>query len=283
MKKIYNSKNAGKLAAYSAMAGAFVAVSSDANAAVVYTDIEDVDVALGEAYELDMDNDGYTDFLMVAASNTAGTWTYAYVIGNLEAYGYGGPDNMIIGYTGAYLPYGSALASGDAIGEDAGFISNAINYGVLASIFGGATYGPFANTTDAYLGVQFAIDGDVHYGWVRLDVSVGPVEFTVKDYAYDDVAGTEILAGADDVNVATLTEAQVSAYSYGNTINVIVKDAQAGIENVRVFDLNGKAVYSARVADNNLSITLDNVATGLYTIQLTGTEGSYSKQMYIQN
>lgn len=283
MKKIYNSKNAGKLAAYSAMAGAFVAVASDANAAIIYTDIEDTEFGTGESFQLDMNDDGTVDFLMVGASNTAGTWTFAYVIGNLSAYGYGGPDNMFIGYDGVYLPYGSALAAGDEIGPDGSFLSNTINYGVLASIFGGVTYGAFANTTDAYLGVQFDIDGSLHYGWVRLDVSVGPISVTVKDFAYEDVATEPINAGDVDVAVNNLTEAQVSTYSYGNTINVIVKDAQAGIENVRVFDVNGKAVYTNRVTNNNMAITLDNVATGMYTIQLTGTTGSYNKQMYIQN
>lgn len=286
MKKIYNSKNAGKLAAYSAMAGAFVAVSTDANATIVYTDIDDVDVALGESYALDLDNNGYPDILMAAVS-AASNWTFAYVIGALSAYGYGGPSNMIVGYSGAILPYGSALAEGDLIGPDADFISNTYNFGWLASIYSGVTYGPFAGTTDAYMGVQFDIDGSIHYGWARLDVSVGPVEFTVKDYAYDDAAETAIEAGATSgggVAVVTLTDAQVAAYSYGNTINLIVKDSEAGVENVRVFDIDGKVVYSARVADNNMAITLDNAATGLYTLQLTGANNSvYSKNLYIQN
>lgn len=40
MKKLYKSNKAGKLTAYSAMAGAFVAVGTDANALVVYNDID---------------------------------------------------------------------------------------------------------------------------------------------------------------------------------------------------------------------------------------------------
>jgi len=286
MKKLYKSNNAGKLAAYSAMAGAFVAVTGDVNAEVVYTDITDVDVALGESYGLDLDNDGTADFLL-AAVTAASNWTFAYAVGNLSAYGYGGPSNMVVGYSGAILPYASALNEDDPIGPDQSFISNTYNMLWLASIYSGITYGPFAGVTDKYMGVAFSIGGETHYGWARLDVSVGPVEFTVKDYAYDDVAEAEILAGATSgggIDVVNLNDSQVAAYSYGNTINVIVKDSEAGVENVRVFDIDGKVVYSARVADNNMAITLDNAATGLYTLQLTGANNSvYGKQLYIQN
>lgn len=287
MKKLYNSKNAGKLTAYSAMAGAFVAVSADANATIVYTDIDDVTVEVGDAYALDLDNNGYPDFLMAAAANSAGNWTWNYVIGNLSSYGYGGPSNMVVGYSGAILPYGSALAEGDLIGPSADFISNTNNVLWLASIYSSVTYGPFANTTDSYMGVMFDIDGSVHYGWARLDVSVGPCSFVVKDYAYDDAADAEIEAGATTgggVSVNNLTESQVAAYSYGNTINVIVKDSEAGVDNVRVYDIDGKVVYTARVTNNNMAITLESAATGLYTLQMTGANNSvFSKQLYIQN
>jgi hypothetical protein len=64
MKKLYKSNKAGKLTAYSAMAGAFVAIGTDANALVVYNDIDDVTYTLGEGYGLDLDDNGYPDFLM---------------------------------------------------------------------------------------------------------------------------------------------------------------------------------------------------------------------------
>jgi len=287
MKKLYNSKKAGKLAAYSAMAGAFVAAGTDANGTVVYTDIDDVTFGIGELYALDLDNNGVSDFLMAGAANSAGNWTWGYVVGNLSSYGYGGPSNMVVGYTGAILPYGSALAAGDDIGPDQGFLSNSANIAFLASIYSSVTYGPFAGTTDSYMGVMFDIDGEIHYGWARLDVEVGPVSVTVKDYAYDDVADAAILAGATTgggINIVSLNESQVAAYSYGSTINVIVKDVNAGINTVNVFDIDGRVVYTAGVSANNLSINLDQVATGLYTVQLTGADNAqFTKKLYIQN
>ncbi len=286
MKKLYKNNKAGKLAAYSAMAGAFVAAGTDANATIVYTDIDDVTYGIGEFYALDVDNNGTFDFLMQGVTNSS-NWTFASVIGNFSSYGYGGPSNMIVGYTGAILPYGSALNDGDEIGADNGFISNTYNRAWLASVYSGVTYGPFADVTDKYMGVMFDIDGDIHYGWARLDVSLNPVSVTVKDYAYDDVADAAIEAGATSggaVAIETLTEGQVSAYSFGNTINVIVKDINAGVNTVNVFDIDGKVVYTSGVSGNNMSINLDNAATGLYTLQLTGTNNAvYTKSLYVQN
>jgi hypothetical protein len=58
----------------------------------------------------------------------------------------------------------------------------------------------------------------------------------------------------------------------------------AGVNTVNVFDIDGRVVYTASVSGNNMSINLDNVATGLYTVQLTGAENAvFTKKLYIQN
>ena len=49
-------------------------------------------------------------------------------------------------------------------------------------------------TSDAYMGAQFYIGSEIHYGWVHLRVfSNGGY---IKEWAYDTVAGQGILAGA---------------------------------------------------------------------------------------
>jgi hypothetical protein len=287
MKKLYKSNKAGKLTAYSAMAGAFVAIGTDANALVVYNDIDDVTYTLGEGYGLDLDDNGYPDFLMQGIATTGGAWTFASAIGALSSSGYGNPSNMVVGYTGAVLPYASALNAGEVIDSASPFMSNTYNRVWLASIYSGSTYGQFGDAGDKYMGVMFDIDGELHYGWARLDVTLAPVTVTVKDYAYEDVAEAGIEAGATTggaVGIVALNENQIAAYSYGSTINVIVKDVNAGVNTVNVFDIDGRVVYTASVSGNNMSINLDNVATGLYTVQLTGAENAvFTKKLYIQN
>jgi hypothetical protein len=57
------------------------------------------------------------------------------------------------------------------------------------------------NPKDRYLGVSFPIEGETHYGWVRLTVTTNPnldeppISATITAYAYETVANQPILAG----------------------------------------------------------------------------------------
>jgi hypothetical protein len=59
-----NKFKSGKLASYSTMAGAFIALSSSANGQVLYTDVnpDETYSENGEFYELDLNEDGDIDF-----------------------------------------------------------------------------------------------------------------------------------------------------------------------------------------------------------------------------
>jgi hypothetical protein len=57
------------------------------------------------------------------------------------------------------------------------------------------TYGQFGNAGDRFMGFKFDIDGSLHYGWARLNITINPVTVTVKGYAYDDIPNNPIIAG----------------------------------------------------------------------------------------
>lgn len=62
--------------------------------------------------------------------------------------------------------------------------------------------------TDRYLAISFPIDGETHYGWVRLTVTTNPklgeppISATITAYAYETVAGKAILAGTAQTSSA---------------------------------------------------------------------------------
>jgi hypothetical protein len=60
------------------------------------------------------------------------------------------------------------------------------------------TYGQWLNTKNRYLGLQFLIDGKIHYGWARVNVTkpgqVG-IRATLTGYAYQTIPNKPILAG----------------------------------------------------------------------------------------
>ena len=61
--------------------------------------------------------------------------------------------------------------------------------------------GPFANTTDRYLGLQFSIQGETHYGWARFNVTVNArthnISAILTGYAYETTPNAPIFTGKE--------------------------------------------------------------------------------------
>lgn len=101
------------------------------------------------------------------------------------------------------LPRGARIGS-PVPPSSAGFVSTALIegseespngvYRTLRGYWGG-------NPKNRYLGVKFAINGQTHYGWVRLTVTTNPepneppISATITAYAYETVANKPIAAG----------------------------------------------------------------------------------------
>jgi len=114
--------------------------------------------------------------------------------------------------------YASMLARGAKIGPSAEFTSN----GNFAWIEGQRKFFNSSNSTsfyfdsgkwggnksNTYMGVKFLINGETHYGWVRLTVSSGPggIAATITAYAYETEANKRILAGVPEGEKAVVID-----------------------------------------------------------------------------
>ncbi len=305
MKKSFTTnKTAQKLAGYSALAGAFVLANTGLNAQVIYTDVNPDETYSddGEFFEIDLNLDGSVDFSVAILDFTypgffysSGGGTWAGLIQGVVVHSYNGSVAGSSGSSGTALPY--ALNNGADIDGGLSFHTNA-TYGLQTMVFylgvidypaAGSTYGWFTggnwnNKTDKFLGFKLNEGGDSYYGWARLDVESNHHEFTIKDFAYKATADATIQAG-EMVGVHNVIQNdQLVAYSYGNTINIAVKDLQSSGATVKVFDLSGKEVYRNELNMSGMNIVLNNIATGDYTLQvLTKENGVYTKKLYVQN
>jgi hypothetical protein len=56
---------------------------------------------------------------------------------------------------------------------------------------------PFANTTGRYLGFQFSIEGEIHYGWARFNVTDNGQQISaiLTGYAYETTPNAPIFTG----------------------------------------------------------------------------------------
>ena len=99
--------------------------------------------------------------------------------------------------------YESALKSGVRIGPGGPFSGHVTM--ARFSTFPSAFQGPWANggkgVKDRYLGLKFAIKGEIHYGWARLNVKVGKIGNIVNitalltGYAYETIPNKAIITG----------------------------------------------------------------------------------------
>jgi|GEM_PF-302030 len=296
-----------KLASYSALAGAFVLANTGANAQVAYTDVnpDETYSGDGEFYELDLNGDGDVDFMFKVADFTYPgffysiadpTVTWAGLIKNVRIYSYNGSVGGESGSSGSLLPY--ALNAGADINSDMQFNTSAsygnqimafyvgvIDYPGVGSTYAFVTAGNWPGKDEKFIALKLKDGGDDFYGWARLSVDDGSGEFTIFDYAYKTTADASIEAGeVAGVAIHTVIQNnQMSAYGYGNTINIVVNDLKSTGAKVKVFNIEGQVVYQNELNFSGMQITLNNAASGAYTVQVVTEENAvFTRTVNIQ-
>ena len=171
--------------AASAAGVSMLALAQPSEAEIIYTraDIE-------TPFSLDLNGDGTVDFkftsLNVVSSNFLGV-NAAYT-GN--------------GVVGGGSSYAAALLPGAQIGPSANFVSygrmaRGFWYGTNRRTFQWHCYGPWKDVKKHYLGLKFMINGEVHYGWARLNETChkGLNSAVLTGYAYETIPNQGIVAG----------------------------------------------------------------------------------------
>ncbi|MCH8902928.1 MAG: T9SS type A sorting domain-containing protein [Bacteroidetes bacterium] len=280
-----------KLAAYSSIAGALIAVSGSAEAKVVYTDINP-DLTFNtnlDTFKLDLDNNAVLDFMInLKINSAAGFFGNSVTASPLAANAINASTTTITISTKVYVrktPY--AMIANDPIGSAQMWQTAASQFLALSFKvplnFG--TAGNWPGATDKYLGLKFDIGGQTHYGWARLTISATAISFTIKDYAYEDIADTVILAG--DTGALTSVslpkiEELVSAYSFGNRIFLNLA-AVEGNRSVEVFDIKGRQVYRNDKISSDEIITIDDANGGLYIVKVTLNGSVLTRKLFLKS
>lgn len=269
-----------KLNAYAAAAGT-MALAGAADAQVVYTDINpDTIVHDTVGYVLDFDNNGVPELRietdMYVGSSATVNFAQVTVLGS--------PNNAVIGslYYATY-PFPTAMNTGDSIAQsNANWQPATFNNGIqyLGVVTSSATYANWIGVNDKYLGVRFQIGANTHYGWVRLSVSSGVDTIIVKDYAYQVLPGVGITAGLQ-VGIPTVAENNnITIFSSANTIVIRNTEAEKG-GIVRITNTLGQTVSESQISEENMRITLDGQAPGIYFVEVIREDLHYTKKVYV--
>jgi hypothetical protein len=155
-------------------------------AAVVYTPVNVSLFVGGPMYDLDLNGDGVTDFEL-RDLRLFGSAAFLYI-----------KSNSVMISLGQF-PY--ALAAGARIGSSRRFApGNFPNGRVVEDVNQSSSVGYWGNVANHYVGLKFKINGQTHYGWMRMNLEVKVqkppfLRVRVTGYAYETVPNQRIVAG----------------------------------------------------------------------------------------
>jgi Secretion system C-terminal sorting domain len=258
MKKTTKLNFAKKLAKYGALSLAVAGVA-DVTGQVVYTDIDpDFVGGLGDMLFIDFDNNAVDDLTILQSNNG----NYELVQANTSN------SNGVVANSNGYL-YASNLAYGTSIDGFLTFYSGGASFCAGVGYAGSA----FCGVGEGYLGVQFHIGGNLHFGWVRVDI-LDSSNFIVLDYAYEATPDTTILAG----NILSVEDFDPSNFKYFVDVNSQLNiKASVPMTNVTIHNVLGQQVVSQKLSNTQATIDMSSFDSGLYlaTVEINGTRKTF--------
>jgi len=262
MKKITKNSFSKKIAKYSALSLAIAGVA-DASGQIIYTDVDpDFVGGLGDNFAIDFDSDGFDDINVIQSNNG----NYELVKAQPAA------GNGVIAASNAGYFYASNVAYGSAISAGAG------SFRSFGSFCAGVGYAgsQFCGLGEGYIGVEFDISGDTHYGWVRVDIADSS-NFIVLDYAYESTAGDSLNAGEQDP--LAVEDFATGNFNYfvdsNNQLNLSSSNA---MENVSIHNIIGQQITSQKLVNaQETMIDMSTFDSGLYlvTVEINGIRKTF--------
>lgn len=163
-----------------------LALAQPADAKIVYTPAHVKISGHYDIYFLDLNRHKRRDFIIqnTTHANSNG-W------GEDSLFAIGGRSNAA---ECSVQGYALALAKGSRIGSSGAFckkVTLELSFGSTSLSYGGN----WKNVSDHYLGLKFFVKGKAHYGWARMNVSVGSIEATLTGYAYETIPNKPIITG----------------------------------------------------------------------------------------
>ena len=129
----------------------------------------------------------------------------------------------------------AAMQAGKVVGPAKPFQANKV---LMAGAFRESqisqtsVFGPFANTTQRYLGLKFTLNGEVHYGWARFAAVIATdqpphVKALLTGYAYETTANKPIMVGqtSDDASASLLPDGDIAPQLQPATLGVLALGA----------------------------------------------------------
>ena len=246
-------------------------IAFSVNAQIVHTDLTpDSIVSSNYDLDIDLDNNNVDDYRFhgeVISGPPSSEFTF------IEAGGVGS-SNYTLNSSATEL---SVLNFGDPINSSASTWNMLSSTNIVLSTYvsGIPVAGLWPTQTDKFIGVQFLINSNYHYGWIKLSTDATTNRITVKEYAYNTTSGQQILAGQTAIFSTSLIENENNSFNiYPNPATEKVTINGWGIT-VKLYDITGKEVLVKQQNNSGNSIDLDLSSTpkGMYLTSITNHAG----------
>jgi len=198
--------------AASAAGVSMMALVQSAEAEIIYTPANVV-IGVNQHYDLDITGDGTVNFTIHnhGHATTSGFWASLFV-----AHPGGNQIAAHLARNGTSQAY--ALRSGARINrKDEHFAERRVimaysNF-FLTATFRGGSWISSVGTAARYLGLKFKIDGQLHYGWARLNVQTYQTHITatLTGFAYETIPDKPIKAGQEQEGEGNVGQAEPAA------------------------------------------------------------------------
>lgn len=258
MKKTTSKELSKRLLQYSAMSAAALGVA-EANGQIVYTDIADQVLNVGDMYDADLTGSGN----VFTINNPAG------LAGGNAAIVFPSSGGAFVGFSAYGFQYPLLMAPGDDIDAASGYT----NTGIRGDLnYYGCAYSNSqwcGAVTDGYLGVSFQFSGNTHYGWIRLDTDVnGTNVIVVKDFAYNSVPGELIEAG----QTLHLDEYEYNRieHKFSNQTKKLTLDSQTVLTSLTVYNILGQEAMRVVLNSNHSETDMSELQAGVYIARIVG-------------
>lgn len=243
--------------------------------------------ASSEPYEFDFNGDGIIEFVFLV-QDLNGDTTIAGLPATYEGSGAllgvdnGRPVGGVSEETNAFdlfiLNVGDEVTAAMDYGPDTSYalgIDLLINTGIIGIL--PYQYGAFLGQ-NGYLGADFMIGSETHYGWIKLSVSNDGSQITLHSYGYEATSNTSIVINGLSISEEAADGIVVNCS--GHVVNINIDAMLLGSE-LTIHSLAGMQVHHAQLNETQTPVSLNNCESGIYIITIEGTQGVYSQKLYI--
>ena len=272
--------------------------SVSANAQIVYTDVNPdssyacngpVGTPCNHTYNLDLNGDSTTDFLIDVSRHTIGP---PYKEAPYTTYVSITPQgsNAFITTT---LNTVKKLVLGDTISSSRAWHQTTYQYLKEWYVDGGdsaiiTNTGEWDSIVDGYIGLQLINGSQTYYGWVRMDVSVSDsyASMTIKDYAYNSIPDQPILAG-ETIATGVIENSFASSINLfpnpaTNRFTIALPSVKEKVE-ITITDITGKIIYTTiEGGTQKIEVNTNDFAEGVYLVKVQAGDFSATKKLVIQ-